>query len=129
MLEDQLFDIYEPIFCSRCAKIVEHCILFHFVSFCVFPCVITSRKVRRSIILALFLACYKLTLFLWLRIWGSLLYLYLYVYLYILYIYICMFDFVYCFFHLSSLYLFLTFSISHRSFISSFICLFVCIPL
>ena len=72
MLVDQLFDIYEPIFCSRCAKIVKRCILIHFVSFCVFPRVITSWKVWRSTILA-FLPCYKLMLFLWLRIWGSLL--------------------------------------------------------
>ena len=69
----------ENIFCSRCAEIVERCIFVHFVSFCVFPCVITSWKIQYSTILA-FLACYKLTLFLWLGIWGSLLYHLMYSY-------------------------------------------------
>ena len=39
--------------------------------FVYFPCVITCRKVQRSTI-SVFLACYKLTLFLWLRIWDFL---------------------------------------------------------
>ena len=51
MLAYQKIDVYWSLWCSCCTKIIERRILVHFVSFCVFLCLITSWKVRRSTIL------------------------------------------------------------------------------
>ena len=67
---NQEIGYYWSIFCSRCAKIVKRCILSSFCPYCVIIRTFSRTKVRRSTILA-FLSCYKLTLFLWLRILVS----------------------------------------------------------